>query len=62
MNTTDPMLFIEELLKRQSEFTVDEAVNIVQSAAGLEDKTMNYISEYYKFGHDLVKKLAKALI
>ena len=62
MNTIDPMLFKENLLEKQSEFTVDEAVNIVQDAAGLEDRTMHYITEDYKFGHDLVKKLAKALV
>lgn len=62
MNTIDPMPFIDDFLKKQNELTVDEAVNIVQSAAGLEDKTMKYIAEYYKFGHDLVKKLAKAMV
>lgn len=62
MNTTDPMLFIEDYLERQSEISVEEAIRIVQSAAGLEDKTMNYIAEDYKFGHDLVKKLARSLL
>lgn len=62
MNTTDPMLFIEDYLERQNDFTVDEAINIVQSAAGLEDKTMDYVARHYRFGDDLVKKLAKAIV
>lgn len=62
MNTTDPMLFIEDYLERQSEFTVSEAIDIVQSTAGLEDKTIDYLARHYRFGDDLVKKLAKAMV
>ena len=62
MNTTNPMLFIEDYLERQKDFSIEEAVNIVQSAAGLEDKTMDYMAKYYRFGDDLVKKLAKAIV
>lgn len=62
MNTIDPMLFIEDYLEKQIELSVDEAVRIIQSAAGLEDKTMNYIADDYRFGDDLVKKLARALV
>lgn len=62
MNTIDPMLFIDDYLERQREFSVEEAVNIVQSAAGLEDKTMEYMAGYYRFGDDLVKKLARAIV
>lgn len=61
MNTTDPMLFIEDFLNRENDLSVDEAMNIVQSAAGLEDKTMDYIAKHYRFGDDLIKKLAKAI-
>lgn len=62
MNTSDPMLFIEDFLERQKEFTVAEAINIVQSSAGLEDKTMDYVARYYKYGDDLIRKLAKAIV
>lgn len=62
MNTTDPMPFIEDYLDRQREISVDEAISIVQSSAGLEDKTMEYMVRHYRFGDDLVKKLAQALV
>ena len=61
MNTIDPMLFIEDFLKKKDDISVDEAIKIVQSAASLEDKTMDYMAKYYKYGDDLVKKLAKAI-
>ena len=61
MNTIDPMLFIEDFLSKKDNLSVDEAAKIVQSAAGLEDKTMDYIVKHYRFGDDLVKKLAKAI-
>ena len=62
MNTTDPMLFITDYLEKQTEFTIEESINIVQSAAKLEDKTMDYMAKHYRFGDDLIKKLAKAII
>ena len=61
MNTVDPMLFIDDFLKREDDMSLDEAINIVQSAAGLEDKTMDYIAKHYRFGDDLIKKLARAM-
>jgi len=62
MNTTDPMLFIEDIIKGQENLSVEEAISIVQSAAGLEDRTMDYVARHYRFGDDLVKKLARAII
>ena len=62
MNTTDPMIFIEDFLKKEDDMSVDEAMKIVQSTAGLEDKTMDYMVRHYRFGDDLVKKLAKAMV
>jgi len=62
MNTVDPMIFIEDFLNRENNLSVDEAISIVQSAAGLEDKTMDYIARHYRFGDDLVKKLARAIL
>lgn len=61
MNTADPMFFIEDLLEREDGLSVDEAIAIVQSAAGLEDKTMEYMARHYRFGDDLIKKLARAI-
>jgi murein DD-endopeptidase MepM/ murein hydrolase activator NlpD len=61
MNTADPMLFIEDLLKKDDDLSVDEAIDLVQSAAGLEDKTMEYLARHYRFGDDLIKKLARAI-
>lgn len=61
MRAVDPMIFIEEYLQRQKDLTIEEATTLVQKAAGLEDKTMNYIVEDYKYGNDLIIKLAKAM-
>jgi hypothetical protein len=55
------MLFIEDLLKKDDDLSVDEAIDLVQSAAGLEDKTMEYLARHYRFGDDLIKKLARAI-
>ena len=62
MRTADPMIFIEEYLERQEELSVERASEIVKSKARLEDKTMDYMVNDYKFGTDLVIKLAKALM
>lgn len=62
MNTTDPLPYIEDYLERQRIFTPEEAITIVQSRAGLEDKTMDYLARHYRYGDDLVKKLARAMI
>lgn len=62
MRTTDPMIFIDEYLEKQKDISVETAVSIVKSRANLEDKTMDYMVNDYKFGTDLVKKLAKAIM
>lgn len=62
MRTTDPMVFIDEYLEKQKDISVETAVSIVKSMANLEDKTMDYMVNDYKFGTDLVKKLAKAIM
>lgn len=62
MNTLDPMLFINEYTDRQKVLNTEVAINIVQSTAKLEDKTMEYLANHYKYGEDLVKKLAKTMI
>lgn len=61
MRTVDPMLFIEEFQTTPEELSVETAREIVKTKASLEDKTMDFIVNDYRFGHDLVIKLAKAL-
>ncbi|MBP1926832.1 N-acetylmuramoyl-L-alanine amidase [Sedimentibacter acidaminivorans] len=41
---------------------VEEAKQIVKDKAGLEDKTMDFLVNDYRFGESLVIKLAKAMI
>lgn len=60
MRTVDPMIFIEEYQKLPEDLSVESAREIVKTKAALEDKTMDYIVNDYRYGHDLVKKLAKA--
>lgn len=40
--------------------SVQEAIDAVQAASGIEDKTITYLLKY-EYGDDLVKKLAKAV-
>ena len=61
MNTVDPMLFIDKFIQRNKKLSLEESINLVKSAAGLEERTMEYIASHYKFGEDLVKKLARAI-
>ena len=61
MRSVDPMIFIEEYQAKQEELSVESAREIVKAKANLEDNTMDFIVNDYRFGHDLVKKLAKAL-
>ena len=46
--------------KTMGEMTVQEAINVVQKKAELEEKTMEFLLAY-KYGEVLVKKLAKAM-
>ena len=45
---------------KDKQMTVDEAVTLIKTKAGLEGKTMEYLLGY-KYGKDLVIKLAKAM-
>jgi len=51
----------EKIKKGVSEMTVEEAVEIIQAKAGLEDGTMEFLL-CYKYGEELVVKLAEAMI
>ena len=42
------------------QYPVEEAKRIIQEKAGLSDKTMEYLADY-KYGNDLLVKLAKAM-
>lgn len=46
----------------EKELTVAEAKAIVKEKAGLEEKTIDYLANDYKYGNDLIIKLAKAMI
>ena len=45
---------------KESQMSVDEAMNAVKTKAGLADKTMKYLADY-QYGKDLMIKLAKAM-
>lgn len=45
-----------------NEITVEEAKKIVKEKAGLSDSTIQYISDDYRWGDELIIKLAKAMI
>lgn len=44
------------------ELTVKEAMEVVKEKAGLDDKTIDYLANDYKYGADLIIKLAKAMM
>lgn len=45
---------------KESGMTPEEAKKIVQGKAGLDDNTMQYLG-FYKYGNELIAKLAKAM-
>ena len=51
----------EDIRKGESVMTVNEAVEILKEKAGLEDKTIEFLL-CYKYGEELVKKLAKGMV
>ena len=51
----------EEIKKGELEMTVDEAVEIIQAKAGIEDGTIEFLL-CYKYGEELVLKLAEAMV
>ena len=50
----------EEIRKGESEMTVDEAIEIIQAKAGVEEGTIDFLL-CYKYGEELVIKLAEAM-
>ena len=50
----------EEIKKGVQEMTLDKAIEIVKTKAGLEQKTIDFML-CYKYGEELITKLAKAM-
>jgi N-acetyl-anhydromuramyl-L-alanine amidase AmpD len=50
----------EEIKKGESKMTVEDAVEIIQAKTGIEDETIEFLL-CYKYGEDLVVKIAQAL-
>lgn len=49
-----------ELKMEEKELTVQESINLVQTEANLDEKTMEFLMAY-RYGETLVQKLAKAI-
>ncbi len=50
----------EEIKKGECEMTVDEAIEIIQAKTGIEDETIEFLL-CYKYGEELVVKMAQAI-
>ncbi len=51
----------DEIKEGVKNVTVDEAVEIIQAKAGLEDETIEFLL-CYKYGEELIKKIAEAMV
>ena len=49
------------LVKEEKGVSKDEAKKIVQEKAGLSDATIQYMADDYRYGDDLIVKLAEAM-
>lgn len=52
---------LESIKKGVAEMTAEEAVEIIQAKAGLEDETIDFLL-CYKYGEELVVKIAEAMV
>ncbi len=50
----------EEIKKGEDEMTVEDAIEIIQAKTGIEDETIEFLL-CYKYGEELVVKIAKAI-
>jgi murein DD-endopeptidase MepM/ murein hydrolase activator NlpD len=58
----DPQIYFKILKERENKnMTIDEAKKIVKEKAKLDDKTIDYMANDYKYGEALILKLAKAM-
>ena len=55
-----PLEEMKLLKKRSFNMTLDDAIKILKSKAGLEQKTIDFLL-CYKYGNELILKLAKAM-
>ena len=55
----DPLTYLKAI--GGEEMTVEEAKKIVKEKAGLDDKTIDYLANDYKYGSVLIVKLAAAM-
>lgn len=60
LRCVDPLPFIEKFIAKEN-LTIEKATEIVQEVTDLENKTMDYLVSHYRWGHDLIIKLAKAM-
>lgn len=51
----------EEIKKGVTEMTVEEAIEIIQAKAGLEDETIEFLL-CYKYGEELILKIAESMV
>ncbi len=58
----DPEPYLKGVKTLEKELTVAEAIAIVKGKAGLDDKTIDYLANDYKYGKELIIKLAKAML
>ena len=52
--------FPDEIKKGVVQMTIDQAIEIIQAKIGLEDETIDFLL-YYRYGEELVKKIAEAV-
>lgn len=55
----DPLPYLQNI--RRKEMTKEEAKQIVKEKTGLSDSTIQYIADDYRFGDELIVKLAEAM-
>lgn len=55
-----PLEEMKSLKKRDVNMTLDDAIKILKSKSGLEQKTIDFLL-CYKYGNELILKLAKAM-
>lgn len=60
MRCVDPFPYLDELLDRNN-LGIEAAKKIVKENADLSDDTLNYMSSDYKYGNELILKLASAM-
>lgn len=51
----------ENIKKGETKMTIEDAIEIIQAKAGLEEETMDFLL-CYKYGEELVVKLAEAMV